>query len=178
MEKFLLVLLILSGSAFVVQTILGLIGLSDDIDMPSEGEAAGQFGFITVRNMVTFVLGFSSAGYLVLRNTGSSFLSVIAGVIFGLILAGAIIFIFRMFANLEQKNEILPHEYRGIYATVLVKVDADRKSAGKVEFTLRERIDEMSAVTDEKEPLPKGEQVVITRLLDNGTLLVEKMKQL
>ena len=176
MQQFLLILLIISGSAFLIQTILGFIGLSDfDVDVPTDGHGAGPFGFLTIRNMITFLLGFSAAGYLLVRIGLSTVICLIAAVIFGLILAGSVIYVMRILVGLEQKNEIEAHEYRGLQALVTVRVEPGRQKPGKVEFTLHNRIDEMVAVTDDEEALIKGENVHVVKLLETGTLLVKKL---
>jgi hypothetical protein len=173
MQQFLLILLIITGSAFIIQTIAGFAGLMDDVDVPGHG--AGHFGFLTIRNMITFLLGFSSAGYILTRAGFPEVVAIIAGVAFGTVLAGSIIAGMRLLLRLEQKNEIEPHEYRGLYATVIVRIEPCRKTHGKIEFSLRDRVDEMIAVTDEEEPIAKGEQVQVIRLLDNGSLLVKRL---
>ena len=176
MQQFFLILLIISGSFFIVQTILGLTGLSDfDVDVPTDGQGAGPFGFLTIRNMITFLLGFSATGYLLVRIGIPMVICIIASIVFGLILAASVIYLMRILVGLEQKNEIEPHEYRGLQAVVTVRVEQERQKPGKVEFSLHGRIDEMLAVTDEEEALLKGENVHVIKLLDTGTLLVKKI---
>ncbi len=75
----------------------------------------------------------------------------------------------------KQKNEILPHEYRGIYATVLIRIPASGSGTGKVEFALNGRMDEMMAATNDETNIEKGEQVQVERLQDNGVLLVHRL---
>ncbi len=171
MLTFFLVAFIVSGLAFIIQTILGLVGISDDIEF-SGGD--GIFGFFTVRNVITFILGFSSAGYLLLRNGHSAFLAILIGVPFGLFLTGCVMLGMRLLMNLQQENAISPHDYRGLFASVTVRLGANRKSQGKVELTIHERLEEMMAVTDEDEDIPKGTQVQVIRQLENGSLLVKR----
>jgi membrane-bound ClpP family serine protease len=177
MQQFFLVLLVITGSAFIIQTILSFAGLDADADIPDSapGEAFGPFGFLSIRNVITFLLGFSAAGFILMRAGVMLPIVVVLSLLFGLILAGSIVVGMRLLLKLEQKNEIFPHEYRGIYATVMVRIPPGRTAQGKVEFTLKDRQDEMVAVTDEEETLNRGEQVQIVRLLDNGCLLVQKI---
>jgi hypothetical protein len=173
METFLLILLIISGLLFIGQAVMGFVGVGFEIDF-DDGASDSPFGFFTIRNMTTFVLGFSSGGYTLMKFGFPTPVAVISGLIFGGILSASIIAGMKALSRLEQINNIQPHEYRGLTAKVLVRVDGSRASAGKVEFVLHERVDEMFAVTDETSPLHPGEQVYVVRLLENGTLLVAK----
>lgn len=170
MESLLLWMLVISGVIFVVQSVLGLMGVTDD--MP---ETDGLFGYLTIRNAVTFILGFSAAGYLGLKAGLPEILSSIAGVAFGFIMSGSVIFMMKGLHRLEQKNELMPADYRGIYATVVIKIPASNGGQGKVEFVLNERVDEMPAITSDEEDIPKGTQVQVAKLMDNGVLLVHKV---
>jgi hypothetical protein len=174
METMFLILLIISGLLFIGQAVITFTGVGFDIDF-QDGAVDSPFAFLTVRNAITFVLGFSSAGYILMKNGMPAPFALISGIIFGGILSAVIIFGMNMLVKLEQVNKIEPHEYRGLTATVLVKVGQSRSSAGKVEFLLHERMDEMLAVTDEDTALHPGEQVYVARLLENGMLLVSRV---
>ncbi|MDR2401540.1 MAG: hypothetical protein LBD73_07825 [Deferribacteraceae bacterium] len=173
METILLVLLVISGLLFIGQTIAAFTGIGFDVDF-DDGAVDSPFGFFTIRNMVTFVLGFSSAGYTLMKFGIPIPVAVISGIIFGGLLSAAIIVGMKLLLKLQQVNRIESHEYRGLTAKVLVKIGAGRASAGKVEFVLHERLDEMLALTDEQAPLHPGEEVYVSRLLENGMLLVSK----
>jgi hypothetical protein len=174
METVLLILLIISGLLFIGQTIISFTGAGFDIDF-DDGAVDSPFAFLTIRNIITFVLGFSAAGYILMKNGMPAPFAIISGIIFGGILSSVVIFGMKMLLRLEQVNKTEPHEYRGLTATVLVRVSPNRSSAGKVEFLLHERMDEMLAVTDEDAALHPGEQVYVVRLLENGMLLVSKV---
>ena len=171
MQSILLFILVASGAAFILQTVLAFIGLSDELATPNDDSV----GFFTIRNMISFLLGFSAAGYLLLRTGSNALIPTLAGVLFGGLLVGVTMGSMKFFMKLEQKNEILPHEYHRIIATVTIKVPRERQGQGKIEFALNERMDEMVAVTDDGEDIPKGSQVQVDRLLDNGVLLVHRL---
>ena len=171
MESILFWVLIISGIAFVIQTIAGIIGV-DDIDLPDDN---GIFGFFTIRNLISFFLGFSVVAYLALRNGYSTILGIIGGIAFGIVLVIANMAMMRILSRLEQKNEIKPHDYTGIQATVTVKIPANAAGVGKVEFSLNSRMDEMMAVSNGNVDIEKGVQVQVEKLQDNGTLLVRRI---
>jgi hypothetical protein len=173
METVLLVLLIISGLLFIGQAVMTFTGLGFDLDF-DDGAVDSPFAFFTVRNLIAFVLGFSSGSYTLLRFDVPAAISIISGILFGGILSGAIILGMRLLIKLQQENKIESHEYRGLAAKVLIKIGAKRVSTGKVEFVLHDRMDEMPAISDEEEPLHPGEQVYVIRLLEGGTLLVSK----
>ncbi|MDR2105465.1 MAG: hypothetical protein LBP51_06905 [Deferribacteraceae bacterium] len=175
METILLILLIISGLLFIVQAILSFAGVGFELDFDLEGGATDSpFGMLTIRNLITFVLGFSSGAYIPLKFGAPVPIALISGVIFGGLLSAVIIVGLRFLIKLQQINKVESHEYRGLTAKVLVKIGPERSSAGKVEFVLHERIDEMLALSDEKTALHPGEEVYVSRLLENGMLLVAK----
>ena len=170
MMTFFLLLFIVSGATFIIQTFLGLTGISDDLWHDGDG----IFGFFTVRNVIAFLLGFSSSGYLLLRNGSPTYLAIIIGVLFGFALSGFTFLIMRALMKLQQESVVSARDYQEIYASVTIRIGANRKSVGKVEFTINERLEEMAAVTDEGEDIAKGMQVQVIRKLENGSLLVKK----
>jgi hypothetical protein len=173
MQTVLLVLLIISGLLFIGQAIMTFTGIGFDLDF-DDGAVDSPFAFFTIRNMITFVLGFSSGSYTLIRFGVPAPIAIISGILFGGVLSGVIILGMRLLMKLQQENKIESHEYRGLAAKVLIKIGAKRASAGKVEFVLHERMDEMPAISDEEEAMHPGEQVYVIRLLEGGTLLVSK----
>ncbi|MDR2868956.1 MAG: hypothetical protein LBV04_00740, partial [Deferribacteraceae bacterium] len=112
METILFWVLIISAVAFIIQTLIGIFG--GDIDLPDEGVG----GFFTLRNVISFLLGLSVVGYFTVRSGYAELLALLGGVGFGIFLIFANMALMRLLYKLEQRNEIQPHEYRGIYATV------------------------------------------------------------
>ncbi|MDR0453506.1 MAG: hypothetical protein LBH05_01690 [Deferribacteraceae bacterium] len=172
MQTFLLTVFILSAAAFVIQTVMGLVGVSDDID-----SGDGIFGFFTVRNVIAFLLGFSAAGYLMLRSGYASFAAITAGIMFGIFLSGCMFLLMRALIKLQQESSVSPRDYSGLFASVTVRIAANRKSKGKVELIINERLEEMAAVTDNGEYIAKGMRVQIVRRLEDGFLLVKRVTE-
>jgi hypothetical protein len=166
MERFFLVTLIITGALFIIQSFLNFFDIFDlDVDSSS---------IMSIRNIITFVLGLSVAGYIFVRSGYSLAVTVISAVVFAVLLTGTSIFLIKLIRKFEQHNTIESYEFRGLKATVTVLIEPNTNSVGKVEFMLNDRFDEKNAVTDEKDALHPGDIVRIERLLDDGSVLVSK----
>ena len=62
----------------------------------------------------------------------------------------------------------------GRAGTVYLTVPARRGGCGKVNVLVQEQLREFEAVTEEAEPIPTGEKVLVTGLAGEDTLLVSR----
>jgi membrane protein implicated in regulation of membrane protease activity len=78
------------------------------------------------------------------------------------------IFKLRDSGNIEYENAI------GKVATVYITIPPRREGAGQVQVVVQGRLREVSAVTDNEERLAPGAKVVVSKLLDATTFVVQK----
>lgn len=84
--------------------------------------------------------------------------------------------LFQWSSKLQQSGNIHWNRAVGHTAEVYVPIPPSRKGYGKVMVLLQERLSEKDAVTDSRQVLATGTQVMIREVLRDGKLVVEPMK--
>ena len=161
-------------------------GLPDSVDMDDLHDGAGDgsaevhqgifsgLNILTVRGVVAFLTLFGWSGLwlskLGLHPLLAAFLAIQIGVIgmvgVALILSRAIRLQYD--GTLDLRNAV------GRAGTVYLTVPARRGGCGKVNVLVQEQLREFEAVTEEAEPIPTGEKVLVTGLAGEDTLLVSR----
>lgn len=102
-------------------------------------------------------------------------IAVIIGAVVGIGAAVAFAFIMRAFLRLQSAGNIEAANCKGHIAEVYLTIPASRKSYGKVQVVVQERLTEFDAVTDCEHDLRTGTQVKIIDNVNQGLLLVEPL---
>lgn len=191
---------IAASVVFIIQNALMLLGLggmdadadadvSTDFDVHADGDAdvstghsghegtlgsAGIFSLFTLRNFINFFLGFGWGGISfapAIQNTG---LLVLVAFICGLIFVAVFVVMLRALLSLERNGSFKIQDCVGLTASVYLRIPADHSAAGKVQVSVNGSVHEISAFTD-GDFLPTGTRVRIVKVIDSGSLLVEKL---
>ena len=194
---------IAASIVFVIQNALMLLGIGDmdsdvdadvstdfdvhsdfdnaDVDISSghsghEGTlgSAGIFSLFTLRNFINFFLGFGWGGISFANTIESRALLVVAAVICGLIFVAIFVAMLRFILRLESNGAFRIQDCVGLTASVYLRIPADHAAAGKVQVSVNGSVHELDAFTD-GEFLPTGTRVKIIKVIDSGSLLVEKI---
>ena len=181
---------IISGVAFLLQLFATLFGFDDifgdhgdtsGADGMHEGMDGHGFGFghtflsfLSVRNVVCFLLAFSVTGYygVTTYNLGgmATFLGVAAGV--GLVFFN--IYMMRALSRLKRDTTVRTDEMPGRPATVVFPVPGKRAGQGKISVTVDGRNMTLFALTDDPEDLPRNAGVVVEHIMEGWIALVRK----
>ena len=136
--------------------------------------SAGIFSLFTLRNFINFFLGFGWGGISlapVIHNRG---LLVLASFVCGLIFVAVFVLMFRMILRLETNGAFRISDCVGQTASVYLRIPANHSAAGKVQISINGSVHELNAFTD-GDFLPTGARVRVTKVIDSGSLLVEKL---
>ncbi len=159
---------------FVVQLVLLLIGI-DDIDVDADTlDLGGGFSLLTVKNVIHFFLGFGWAGVSLWSVIENRFWLSVVALLVGVLMVAVFIFIFKQMMKLQSQGNYNPEDAVGLMADVYIPIPAGKSGAGKVQFSLKGSVHEFQALTN-GERLATGQKVQIVELLDNHTVLVEKI---
>lgn len=195
---------IAASIVFIVQNALMLLGIGDmdsdadadvgtDFDVHSDFDtadgdtglstghgghegtlgSAGIFSLFTLRNFINFFLGFGWGGISLAPLIPSKGMLVLASVVCGLIFVAVFVLMLRMILRLETNGAFRIQDCVGLTATVYLRIPAAHEAAGKVQVSVNGSVHELSAFTD-GDFLPTGTRVTITKVIDAGSLLVEK----
>ena len=166
---------------FDVHTDIDGDGVGGDADVSSghtghEGTlgSAGIFSLFTLRNFINFFLGFGWGGISfapAIQNTG---LLVLVAFICGLIFVAVFVVMLRALLSLERNGSFKIQDCVGLTASVYLRIPADHSAAGKVQVSVNGSVHEICAFTD-GDFLPTGTRVRIVKVIDSGSLLVEKL---
>ena len=181
---------IITGGIFLFQLGAGLFGLdgADGLDDAGGFDSAGHdvghggghgFGgallsFLSVRNVVCFLLAFSVTGYFGLRDYNWGPLGTVFGVAAGVGLVAFNVFLMRSLSRLRRDTSVDESELPGRAALVVFPVLAARSGKGKIDITVDGRVLNLLAVTDEAEDLPRTTPVVVERVLEGWIVLVRR----
>lgn len=175
---------IISGGVFLVQLASSLFG-DFDTDADGGGLDGGDAGhgmghvllsFISVRNVVAFLLAFSVTGYFGIRDYGFGPLSFVPGIAAGCALVLFNVYLMRGLASLKRDTEVSEKEVEGLTAMVSFPILPARSGEGKITVTVAGKFMTLQAITDEEVRLERNTEVVVERVLEHWIVLVRQKK--
>ena len=152
----------------------GLDGeIGDGLDDISDVSEFAELKIFTVRGLIAFFVVFGWVGYVMSSSGIALWLTLIVSAICGFAMMTALAFLMRFVmrlrsdGNLDNKNAI------GVSGKVYLTIPAERQGEGKVNILLQGSYIERDAVTDEKEPIKTGSEIVVVGLSGQTTLVVK-----
>ena len=180
------ILALVSSVIFVIQAIMTFVGFDSDADIeladapdaiPESGDAdfdADGFHLISVKSVVSFILGFGWTGVLFWDSIKSPFLLGLLAFVVGMIFMSLIAFLLFQIRKLDKDNTFRVEKVIGMNAEVYLRIPAARKDTGKINVSLHGSMHELEALTDGEE-IPTGGKVKILAKVDGETVVVEKL---
>ncbi len=190
---------------FIIQNLLMLMGIGDmdsdvdadvstdvdvhtdfdsenaDVDLSSghsghEGTlgSAGIFSLFTLRNFINFFLGFGWGGISFAPVIANKGLLVLVAFLCGLLFVAVFVLMFRAIMRLETNGAFRISDCVGQTANVYLRIPAAHAGAGKIQISINGSVHELNAFTD-GDFLPTGSRVRVTKVIDAGSILVEKL---
>jgi hypothetical protein len=170
---------IITGGIFLIHLAASLFGFdglddADGFDHAGEGLGGALLSFLSVRNVVCFLLAFSVTGYFGIRDYAWGPLSAVFGVAAGTGLVLFNMFLMRSLSRLRRDTSVDESELPGREALVVFPILAGRSGQGKIDVKVDGKVMNLLALTDEAEDLPRNTPVVIDHILDGWIALVRK----
>ena len=135
---------------------------------------AGIFSLFTLRNFINFFLGFGWGGISFSPSIQSKGLLVLVAFGCGLLFVAVFVVLMRALLKLEKSGNFKIQDCVGQTASVYLRIPANHTAAGKVQISINGSVHEINAFTD-GDFLPTGSRVRIVKVIDSGSLLVEKL---
>ncbi|MCI9273359.1 MAG: hypothetical protein HFE39_05295 [Clostridiales bacterium] len=170
----------------VIQSILLLFGIGDgdadfdlpDTDLPDGSLPAGMDGsdglsLFSIRGVTAFFAVGGWMGVVLVKRGWPEAVCIVAAFAAGAAALLLLAWIMKKIAKMQDSGNVDMINAVGHPAKVYLKIPAQRKQTGKVTVIFQERLMECEAVTDSATDLLTGENVRVTGLADDGTLLVE-----
>ena len=174
---------IVASAVFIIQSIMTFVGMDSetnfdgDFDGDMSADGAGEstpFQLFTFRNLINFMLGFSWTAIALSASTERTTLMLIGGVMVGVLLVCAVMYLFKWMSGMQQSGTIEPESLVGCKGSVYLTIPAGRTGEGKVQITVRSAIREYNAMTD-GDRLPNEAPIRVVAVLNGHTVLVEKV---
>lgn len=180
------ILAIVSSVIFIIQAIMTFVGFDSDADIeladapdaiPESGDAdfdADGFHLISIKSVVSFILGFGWTGVLFWDAIDSPLWLGLLAFVVGLIFMALIAFLLFQIKKLDKDNTFRVEKVIGLNAEVYLRIPAARKDTGKINVSLNGSMHELEALTEGDE-IPTGAKVRITAKVDGETVIVERI---
>ncbi len=175
---------------FVIQTIMTFLGADAgdmdidtdspvDIDDPASFDGHTGMNLYTFRNFINFLLGFGWTAILLKEDITSVPVLLVVAVLVGIALVAIVMYLFKWLNSMQASGNIDVYKHAaGSLGRVYLTIPENRKGLGKVQITIKNAVREYEAVTDDDEPLKTGEAIKVVEVLNQSTLLVEKLNSL
>ena len=135
---------------------------------------AGIFSLFTLRNFINFFLGFGWGGVSFAPVIHSKGWLIFVAFLCGLVFVAVFVLMFRAIMRLETNGAFRISDCVGQTASVYLRIPAAHSGSGKVQISINGSVHELNAFTD-GDFLPTGCRVRVTKVIDAGSLLVEKL---
>ena len=171
-EQSLFLVAVFSTAIFAIQFLLTLTGFSDEGDFDTESDGSSfDFGDIfTLRNGITFLMGFSWGGLMAYEwGLSHPFAAAFIGSIVGTVFVAANLVLLFALSKIKNSGNLNLDNAIDEEGRVSLTVPAGRTGVGKVTVAVQGRLKEFHAVTDGAE-LSRNTPVVVLEVL--GSQLV------
>ena len=178
----------------LIQTILMFIGIDSDSDASdiSLGDSIDGDGLdveigdelsdiadmadlkiFTLRGLVAFFVVFGWVGYVMNNGGAALWLTILVSAVCGFAMMTALAFMMRYVMKLRSDGNIDNKNAIGVSGRVYLTIPAERQGEGKINILVQGSYIERDAVTDEKEPIKTGSEIVVVGLSGQTTLVVK-----
>jgi hypothetical protein len=174
------------GLVFLLQMVLSFAGIHDGGDISDAGafDHGGDIGhghdhwlgdaggWLTIRNLINFMLGFGWGGVAAISIVGSNFIAVIIAIVIGMAFVYLFFHLSSALMQLNADKTMKIENAIGKTAQVYLTIPPGATGKGKVLVEIQQTTHELEAITHESAAIPTGGQVVIESIEDR--LLVVK----
>lgn len=169
----------------MILTFAGISGSSSDVGVESHdgtiasehhnGDMGQPFQFFTLRNFIAFFTIFGWTGIACLNSGLSSVMTVVLSVISGLVAMLIISLLFYFITKLAESGNSNIRNAIGKTGKVYIPVRANSSNTGKIQISFDNSLREINAITKDNEDLPTGTIIKVIDLVDESTVVVQKM---
>lgn len=152
-------------------------GLDDGGDGPDGDTGGGLFAglrLLTLRGVVAFLAIFGWGTLWLLRMGLHPLASLFLGSAMGFWAMVLVAVLLRVSLKLQEDGTVHIQNALGLSGTVYLTLPPARQGAGKINVLVQEKLCEFDAVTDDPQPLPTGEEILVVGVSGRDTLVVTK----
>lgn len=166
-----------SLAVLLLQILLTLVGVGHhEADLSGHGDHDSGMGFVTVRTVTAFFVGFGWTGAIMLNHGYSMVAAIAAGTVTGLAFLLATWFLIHNLLRLQSSGGNVDYNNAiGTVGTVYTTIPAAEAGGGQIELMLQGRLMMAEAYTKAAWNLKPNSKVKVIALIGRSTLLVEPL---
>ncbi|MCC5815132.1 MAG: hypothetical protein JJT78_10275 [Leptospira sp.] len=161
---------------FALQMIMNLFGSEDGVDseISGETESKGLMGYLSLQNLLHFLVGFSWSGIAFYSLLDETYYTIIISIATGILFVIIFYYISFGLSALSEDNSFRIQDILGSNAEVYLTIPGHMEGVGKVLVSHNGSVHELNAGT-EGDLIPTGSLVVIKELKNENLLIVESL---
>ncbi len=164
---------------FVVQSVMTFMGMDShdglNADFDSNFEVAdAPFQLFSFRNLISFMLGFSWTGISLYGKIDSIVWLLIISFVVGVAFVLLFFLLIQQIQRLAEDNSFKIIDCIGKTGEVYIPIPENKTGKGKVQISVNGSFHELDALT-ESEKIESGTVVLVTEIVSNNILIVEKI---
>jgi len=162
---------------FVIQFVLGLIGLDFDADVDMDGGYSldPSFSLFSVRSIIAFFTFFGWTGVLALNAGLGTMTAVIMASASGFLAMAIVGYMMYMFSTLGESGTTDINDALFQSGEVYLTIPEGKRGQGKIHINIQGSLREVDAITEGKK-LPTGATIRVVEVIDDKLLLVEPVE--
>ena len=177
---------LVASVVFLIQMVLTMLGMDGhnvdvDFDVADFGDMdtdtmdmGGALSLFSIRNLVSFFVGFGWAGVSLHNLITSPVLLIIVSILVGCGFVWVFFIVKKQMKKFEANGAFDIQNCKGRTANVYLRIPGQNSGKGKIQISVNGAFHELDALTD-GEPIATGSKVRITEIIDGETLRVEKL---
>jgi len=164
---------------FIIQTILTFIGGEASFDIATNMEAGfeadgGAFQVFSLRNLVSFLLGFSWTGISFYETLENKTILILLSIAVGSLFIYAFFIVIRQIQKLAEDNSFNVNDTINKLADVYLTIPEKQSGKGKVLISIKGSMHELDAMS-KNESIPTGKVVRVVSVESGNVLIVENL---
>lgn len=162
---------------FIIQTVMTFMGTdsSDGLQPDFDGDLNGAdapFQLFSLRNLISFLLGFSWTGISFYTTISNKPLLIVLSLVVGVLFVYLFFIIIRQVQKLAEDNSFKITNTLNKTAEVYLTIPENKKGKGKIMISVNGAFHELEAMT-ENDKIQSGAVVKVVRIENDNILIVE-----
>lgn len=177
---------LVASVVFLIQMVLTMLGMDGhnvdvDFDVADFGDVdtdtmdmGGALSLFSIRNLVSFFVGFGWAGVSLQNLIGNNFWLVLVSILVGAFFVWVFFIVKKQMRKFEANGAFDIKRCEGRTANVYLRIPGQNAAKGKIQISVNGAFHEVDALTD-GDPIASGQKVRVVEVIDGETVRVEKM---
>lgn len=177
---------LVASVVFLIQMVLTMLGMDGhnvdvDFDVADFGDVdtdtmdmGGALSLFSIRNLVSFFVGFGWAGVSLQNLIGNNFWLVLVSILVGAFFVWVFFVVKKQMRKFEANGAFDIKRCEGRTANVYLRIPGENAGKGKIQISVNGAFHEVDALTD-GDPIASGQKVRVVEVIDGETVRVSAL---